>query len=115
MGIRWHAYGPRLFSDPLIWAERNTDPAVYIHRIATNPACRGRNLVLQIVDWAKQYAITNNKKYIRLDTVGNNTGLIRHYQHCGFAFLGLFTLKTTAGLPAHYNNASVSLFELEVG
>jgi ribosomal protein S18 acetylase RimI-like enzyme len=103
------------FSDPLIWEEKNADPAVYIHRIATNPACRGKDLVLQIVDWAKQYAKTHNKRYIRLDTVGNNLGLIRHYQHCGFEFLGLFKLKTTAGLPAHYDNASVSLFELKAG
>jgi len=102
------------FSDPQIWEEKNADPAVYIHRIATNPGHRGENLVLQIVDWAKQYAKANNKKYIRLDTVGNNLGLIKHYRRCGFEFLGLFKLKTTAGLPAHYDNASVSLFELKL-
>jgi len=102
------------FSDPLIWEEKNADPSVYIHRIASNPAWQGKNLVLQIVDWAKQYARTNYKQYIRLDTVGNNLGLIKHYQYCGFDFLGLVKLKTTAGLPAHYNNASVSLFELQL-
>lgn len=102
------------FSDPLIWEERNNDPAVYIHRIATNPDCRGKYLVFRMVDWAKQFAKANNKKYIRLDTVGNNTGLIKHYQHCGFTFLGLFKLKETTGLPAHYLDASVSLFELLV-
>jgi ribosomal protein S18 acetylase RimI-like enzyme len=103
------------FSDPLIWEERNTDPAVYIHRIATSPGYRGKNLVLQIVEWAKLYAKANNKKYIRLDTVGDNKGLIKHYQHCGFTFLGLFKLQNTAGLPPHYHNASVSLFELATG
>jgi ribosomal protein S18 acetylase RimI-like enzyme len=102
------------FNDPLIWEERNDDPAIYIHRIAVNPGCRGKNLVLQIVEWAKQYAKANNKKFIRLDTVGDNKGLIKHYQHCGFTFLGLFKLKNTTGLPAHYDNASVSLFELPV-
>jgi ribosomal protein S18 acetylase RimI-like enzyme len=102
------------FTDPLIWEERNDDPAVYIHRIATNPDCRGKNLVLQIVEWAKEYAIANNKKYIRLDTVGENKGLIKHYQYCGFTFLGLFKLQNTAGLPAHYDNASVSLFEIAI-
>jgi ribosomal protein S18 acetylase RimI-like enzyme len=102
------------FTDPLIWEERNNDPSVYIHRIATTPYYRGKNLVLQIVEWAKAYAKANNKKYIRLDTVGDNKGLIKHYQHCGFNFLGLFKLKNTAGLPAHYENASVSLFEIEL-
>jgi ribosomal protein S18 acetylase RimI-like enzyme len=100
--------------DPLIWEERNKDPAVYIHRIATNPDFRGNNLVFQIVDWAKMYAIANDKQFIRLDTVGENKGLIKHYTACGFNFLGLSKLKNTKGLPAHYENASVSLFELQV-
>ncbi len=100
------------FSDPLIWEERNSDPAVYIHRIATNPEFRGRNFVLEIVGWAKGYAKENNKKFIRLDTVGKNEKLIEHYKNAGFNFLGLSKLKNTNGLPQHYNNAIVSLFEL---
>ena len=102
------------FTDPLIWEEKNIDPAVYIHRIATNPDHRGKDLVLCIVDWARLYVKANHKKFIQLDTVGNNTGLIKHYQRCGFNFLGLFKLKNTMGLPAHYENATVSLFELKV-
>jgi ribosomal protein S18 acetylase RimI-like enzyme len=101
-------------SDPLIWEERNEDPSVYIHRIATNPDFRGENLVMKIVQWAKEYAIANNKKFVRLDTVGENKGLIKHYTRCGFNFLGLQKLQNTKGLPAHYENASVSLFELPV-
>lgn len=102
------------FSDPHIWEERNNDHAVYIHRIATEPVFRGRNLVNEIITWAKAYAITHGKRYIRLDTVGNNEGLIKHYTKCGFEFLGLKQLKNTKGLPGHYHNATVSLFELEV-
>ena len=100
------------FDDPLIWEDRNIDPAVYIHRIATNPDFRGKNLVNDIVEWAKKYAIANNKKFIRMDTVGNNSKLIDYYTKCGFNFLGLSKLKNTDGLPAHYHNATVSLFEL---
>lgn len=100
------------FSDPLIWEERNTDPAVYIHRIATNPNFRGRNLVVEIVEWAKKYAKENDKEFIRMDTVGNNEKLIDHYKNCGFNFLGLLKLSNTDGLPAHYHKATVSLFEL---
>jgi predicted GNAT family N-acyltransferase len=102
------------FSDQLIWEERNNDPSVYIHRIAVSPDFRGQQLVTQIVEWAKIFAKVNNKKYVRLDTVGDNRGLIKHYQQSGFTFLGLYPLKNTEGLPAHYENASVSLFELTV-
>jgi len=102
------------FSDPQIWEEKNDDPAVYIHRIATNPDFRGQNLVGQIVNWTKSYAKENEKKYIRLDTVGNNPGLIEYYTKCGFDFLGLLKLKNTVGLPSHYDNAEVSLFEIKL-
>ncbi len=102
------------FSDPQIWEERNADPAVYIHRIATNPNSRGHNLVAQLAAWAMAYARDNGKQFVRMDTVGNNEGLIKHYTRCGFTFLGLLTLKNTSGLPAHYHNATVSLFEIKV-
>jgi hypothetical protein len=102
------------FTDPLIWEERNIDPSVYIHRIATNNNFRGRNFVMDIVEWAKKYAILNDKEFIRLDTVGLNENLIAHYEKCGFTFLELTRLKNTVGLPAHYHNADISLFELKI-
>jgi len=102
------------FDDPLIWLERNQDSAVYIHRIATNPNFRGQNLVLKIVEWAKEYAKVNHKQFIRLDTVGENKKLIAYYQKCGFDFLGLSKLTNTADLPAHYDQATVSLFEIKL-
>lgn len=102
------------FSDPLIWGKRNLEPAVYIHRIATQPAFRGNNLVAKITEWALQYAKENNKMYVRMDTVGQNEKLIEHYGNCGFEFLGLSRLTATEGLPTHYHNATVSLFQLDV-
>ena len=102
------------FSDPLIWGERNFDPSVYIHRIATKPGFNGKKLVAKIAEWARQYAKENNKAYIRMDTVGQNKKLIEHYGKCGFEFLGLSNLTTTDGLPAHYHNATVSLFQINV-
>ena len=70
--------------------------------------------MVNIVDWAKNYALLNNKKFVRLDTTGLNEKLIAHYTKCGFTFLELRRLKDTDGLPAYYHNADVSLFELEV-
>lgn len=99
--------------DPQIWEDRNIDPSVYIHRIATNSIFKGQNLVGEIVKWAKTYASENGKKYIRMDTVGENRGLIDYYQKWGFEFLGLFKLKNTGYLPAHYHHAPVSLLYLQ--
>jgi ribosomal protein S18 acetylase RimI-like enzyme len=102
------------FNDPQIWEERNEDPSVYIHRIATNSDYRGQNLVGQIVNWVKIYAKENQKQFIRMDTVGDNSGLINYYTKCGFDFLGLLKLKNTEGLPGHYENATVSLFQMTI-
>ncbi|MDA9354029.1 GNAT family N-acetyltransferase [Flavobacteriaceae bacterium] len=101
-------------SDPQIWGAKNEAPSIYIHRISTNPNFRGRNLVKEIVTWSKKYAQGRNKKYIRMDTVGENIGLITHYKKCGFDFIGLSKLQHTSELPLHYQNATVSLFQLAV-
>jgi ribosomal protein S18 acetylase RimI-like enzyme len=102
------------FNDPLIWQQKDKDPAIYIHRIATNPDFRGQNLVTIILDWAKEYALKNKKLFIRMDTVGENTKLIDYYRNCGFDFLGLSKLENTSGLPTHYHKATVSLFEVKI-
>ena len=103
------------FSDEEIWAERNVDAAVYIHRIATHPNFRGHNFVAKIVDWAKGYAQKNQKRFIRLDTIGNNPGLIKHYTHAGFDFLGLYHLKNVETLPSHYKEGPACLFQIDLG
>jgi hypothetical protein len=54
------------------------------------------------------------REFVRMDTVGENHKLIEHYTGCGFEFLGLSHLTDTEGLPAHYHNAVVSLFQLKV-
>lgn len=100
------------FEDPEIWGEKDSDKAMYIHRIATNPNFSGLQLVQHIVTWSKAYAKENKLHYIRMDTVGENLGLISHYRKCGFEFLGLSKLENTESLPAHYHNASVSLFQI---
>ncbi|MDY8137787.1 GNAT family N-acetyltransferase [Aquimarina sp. 2201CG5-10] len=102
------------YSDEQIWEERNKDSAIYIHRIATNPEFRGENFVAMIVNWAKEYALHQNKDFIRLDTLGNNTKLIKHYTNAGFDFLGMFDLKNTQGLPDHYSTAPACLFEINI-
>ncbi|QXP58700.1 GNAT family N-acetyltransferase [Olleya sp. HaHaR_3_96] len=102
------------FKDDQIWETSQNDNAMYIHRIATNPEFRGQHFVTKIVDWAKGYASTKAIDYIRLDTLGNNTGLIAYYKQSGFDFLGIFDLKNTNGLPEHYHNQPACLFQIQL-
>ncbi len=102
------------FDDPKIWEEKNADPAVYIHRIATHQDHRGHQYVKAIVAWASEYAKLHNKRYIRLDTCGENHGLIQYYQSQGFDYLGMHKLNDYTGLPLHYQGADVCFFEIDL-
>ncbi len=102
------------YNDADIWEEKENNDAIYIHRIATNPEFRGNNFVQMIADWSKDFARKENKKFLRMDTCGQNDRLINHYKNCGFEFLGMKKLKDSSGLQAHYHNADVCFFEIEL-
>lgn len=100
--------------DKIIWGEEFPEASVYIHRIATNPDCRGHKLVSKIVNWAENYSKERNLHFVRLDTVGLNQGLINHYQNVGFDFIGTRTIENTSELPEHYSKGPVCLFQRKV-
>lgn len=101
-------------SDPLIWGERPTEPALYIHRIVTNPSFRGRRYVNTIIDWAKEYGLRLGKKFIRIDTWADNQKLNDYYLNCGFTFTGTVKPQVSNELPKHYDGISLSLFEIRI-
>src|SRR5262245_19937057 len=102
------------FSDPLIWKEKDNDSSIYIHRIVTNPSFRGNAYVREIVAWARRYVKEIRKRFIRMDTWGDNQKLIDYYLSCGFEYLGDTTPEKTDKLPKHYEGISLSLFEMRV-
>jgi ribosomal protein S18 acetylase RimI-like enzyme len=101
-------------NDELIWGDKNNEPSLYIHRIATNPDFRGQNLVKKLINWANEFGKSKNLNFIRMDTVGLNKGLIGHYEKFGFQFLGTKKLENTIELPEHYSNGEVCYFQKEI-
>jgi hypothetical protein len=102
-----------LYNDPVIWKEKDLEPSVYLHRIAVNPLCKGKGIMKTIRDWALHHARENQKRYVRMDTWGNNENLRKYYVSCGFNYIGQQHLQNTAGLPAHYGGNHLSLFQIE--
>lgn len=102
------------FNDAKIWEEKENNDAVYLHRIATNPDLRGMNFVQLIADWSTDFGKKENKKFIRMDTCGQNVRLINHYKNAGFQFLGMKKLKDSSGLQKHYQNADVCFFQINL-
>lgn len=102
------------YNDLSIWKERDVDPAIYIHRIVTNPKYRGKAFVKDIIVWAKQFCLENNKNFIRMDTWSDNPKLVEYYVNCGFKFVGVSEPTSLEGLPKHYSGNPLALFEIEV-
>lgn len=102
------------FNDPEIWGEKDKDPSIYIHRIVTSPNFRGYGFVNNIIDWAKDYSKNHSIQYIRMDTWADNEKLLAYYTGCGFAHVGSIKIEPNSGLPKHYDNISLNLFEIEL-
>ncbi|CAL1516315.1 GNAT family N-acetyltransferase [Chitinophaga sp. MM2321] len=102
------------FTDPCIWKEKDKDPAIYIHRIATHPDFRGNSYVKHIINWVKEYAASHDKYFIRMDTGSGNEKLNNYYVSCGFTYLGIIETDDSDELPAHYRGGTSSLFEIQL-
>jgi ribosomal protein S18 acetylase RimI-like enzyme/plasmid maintenance system antidote protein VapI len=101
------------FTDALVWDERDADPAIYLHRIVTNPAFHGRAYVRHITAWAMDYGRAAGKRFVRLDTNRENTRLNVYYQQCGYRFSGFkkFDDVNNPLIPKHYFGPGLSLYE----
>jgi len=105
------------FTDPLVWDERDVDPSIYLHRIVTNPAYRGRGYVPHIVAWAESFGKARGLRFIRLDTHRNNKRLNDYYAACGFTFCGIKRFEAEGAhplIPLHYLGEGLSLFEKSI-
>ena len=92
----------------------DSDPSVYIHRIATHPDFRGRNYVQKIVDWVIEFGKEKDLQFVRLDTTSGNEPLNQYYIKCGFTYKGISQIEWTADLPEHYKEGSFALFEIQI-
>ncbi len=101
------------YEDKEIWGVKDQDDSIFVHRIATNNNYRGNDFVKTIVDFLVPFTIEMGRKYLRLDTLGDNQKLIAHYQKCGFTYLGPRILTDVAALPKHYQECNLcQLFEI---
>jgi ribosomal protein S18 acetylase RimI-like enzyme len=105
-----------LYTDPLVWEQRDAEPSLYLHRIVTNPNFRGKRYVKQIIAWAEAFGRDAGKQYIRLDTGKDNRRLNEYYEECGFAFCGIkqFHDANDPAVPRHYVGSGLSLYEKRI-
>jgi GNAT superfamily N-acetyltransferase len=103
-----------LYNDPVIWGERDQEPSVYLHRITVNPSFKGKGLMQVVKTWAQEHAKQKGKRFVRMDTWGDNVSLRRYYMTCGFQYIGQQYLTDVEGQPPHYGGSVLSLFQTEI-
>ena len=68
---------------------------VVIHTLAVHPDYMGRGVARKLMDFAKEYALQQGAKAIRLDVTEQNAPAIALYEKCGYKYIGTVDL----GLP----------------
>jgi len=103
-----------LYSDEMLWTDREKGDAIYLHRVVVNPKFKGNKLFEKIVDWAISHAKECNREFLRMDTWANNATIIDYYQNYGFKFLDEITTSDDRNLPLQNRNLTVALLERRV-
>ena len=98
-------------SDELIWGEKERGDAIYVHRMCVNPDRKGNKLAASVLSWAYGYATGAGRKFIGMDTWGDNPQLLNYYIACGYRHIANRQLGSVPGLPPHYKNINLALFE----
>ncbi|WP_143310893.1 N-acetyltransferase [Chitinophaga vietnamensis] len=103
---------------PIVWKDAEENTAIYLHRIATNPAFKGRRLLTPIIEWSRTHARDIHRSLIRMDTWADNDNLTAYYVGYGFKLLGTSYMPAeeakAAGLPGHYWDNTANLFEMNI-
>jgi GNAT superfamily N-acetyltransferase len=103
-----------IYSDKYLWHEKEKDDAIYLHRIVVNPEFRGLKLFTHVFHWAINDAKKRGRKYLRLDTWGDNPKMINYYQMFGFRFVENYLTPDDHELPIPHRNLFLALLEYEI-
>jgi N-acetylglutamate synthase-like GNAT family acetyltransferase len=75
-----------------------TETAIVTHRLAVNPAIRGKGIAAALLAKAEQVAITNEIEVLRIDTNSMNHATQRLFPKLGYVYAGEITLAFRPGL-----------------
>jgi len=102
------------YSDPLIWGERESGDALYLHRIVVNPEFKGKKLFAMVLAWSIFHGRLNNLPLIRMDTWADNPIMINYYKSFGFRYVDECTTPDSEELAIQNRNLKVALLEYTI-
>ena len=87
---QWEAYSQ------VTWGvEAKPHEVIVVNKLVVHPNFMGRGIARKLMDFAKDYAMQQGAKAIRLDVTVQNTPAIALYEKCGYTYMGTVDL----GLP----------------
>ena len=75
------------------WSTSESDRNIVVHRLAVSPNHQGKGIARKIMDFAEEWAQTNDFDAIRLDTFSQNPRNQRFYKNRGYTELGTVQLS----------------------
>lgn len=98
-------------ADDYIW-DNDAAPALYIHRLASLRTAEGRGVGAALIGWSRRRAAELGKQWLRVDCWADNIELCRFYERQGFSIVRDKNTGQHAGLPEHYQNINLRLFQM---
>lgn len=62
--------------------------AMIVHRMAVNPAYRRSGIGMELMEFADEFALKNNIRYLKTDTYSINTKMNALFVKCGYQLVG---------------------------
>ena len=103
-----------VFSDPLIWREKDTGNSIFLHRAVVNPKYRGQRSFAKILNWAIDYCKQHSLDSIKMDTWSSNPDIIEFYKKYGFHVVEEYKTGNSKDLPKQHRNLDVTLLEYPI-
>lgn len=75
--------------DPVFWPEKESESAVYLHRLSVAEGFAGQGLAAAMVEFAAGYARERKIPFLRLDCRADREKLRRLYEGCEFRFVDI--------------------------
>lgn len=90
--------------DDVLWkVQANKNEILIVHALGVNPDFQNKGIAKYLIDNAIAFALKNNKKVVRLDSLESNKGAQKLYLSKGFEFCGIKELYTeNTGLTNFY-------------
>jgi len=76
------------------WPEIPANESLFLHRLAIRRSVSSLGISGRLINWAKEYAISRSKQYLRLDTGSDLVRLCAFYESKGFVKHSLLNVGT---------------------